>query len=248
MLNIRRYRSLRKNSIIGKVFRLPFKLIPKGFVIRVFRGPLAGMKWIKGAHNDSVWLGLYERNQTAEFLRCAKVASCFLDLGAHVGYYSLLFARANPQGKGYAFEPSAVNYPLLCQHIRINSITNILVYNLAVSDTEGSIKFTAGKTSVASRLAINGELVVNSIKLSNWVASEKIPVPDLIKMDIEGAELSVLSDLLNLLKEYHPPIFLSTHGDATHQSCIQLLRAAGYRINPIDHKELEHSKEIFAFL
>lgn len=231
---------------MGKLLRLPFRLIPKDAVLPVVSGALRGKKWIKGSHNISVLLGTYEKHQTFEFYNCAKQKKIFWDLGAHVGYYSLLFHTANPSGHAYGFEPLPLNARLYSRHMDLNRAHNHHLFQVAVSNQAGTFTFNLGRTSVAGKLATDGSEDVEVIRLSEWVKDGKIPLPDLIKMDIEGEEIKVLNDLKEILKTARPDVFLSTHGPAIHSGCVSLLKELNYSLKPLDANSIVSCKEFLA--
>jgi len=245
MINIRKIKFLRRKSIFGKLIRLPFKLIPAQATLTIFAGPLKGRKWIKGSHNISVWLGRYEIKQTKLFVQESKQKKVLWDLGAHVGYYSLLFKSQNEDSKVYAFEPVLKNVKLLQNHLTMNSIEGVAVFQKAVSNELGTLKFNSSRTSVAGKLHIEGDIEVEVIKLSFFLENETIASPDIIKMDIEGEELKVLKDLQLLLARQKPIIFLSTHGKDVHDQCCVFLKSIGYDLLPLDADNLAQSREIF---
>ena len=125
MLNLRKHGFLRRSSIIGRILRLPFLLVPDNMVIPILTGPLQGKKWIVGSHNNSAWLGTYESVQTATFVEKSKNRQIFWDLGAHVGYYTLLFKHLNKNSKVYSFEPVEGNYTYFQQHMELNKIKRV---------------------------------------------------------------------------------------------------------------------------
>jgi FkbM family methyltransferase len=215
--------------------------------MRILNGPLKGKRWIKGSHNISVLLGVYERLQSKEFHMRSVTGNIFWDLGAHVGYYSLLFLSANPRGHVYAFEPAPKNAKLFLKHMEINQIKNFDLFPMAASDVPGCLSFYSGKTSVAGRIAEGGDMKVNVVRLSDWVREKKIAIPHLIKMDIEGEEGKVLHDIEMILNEFKPVIFLSTHGQRVHDQCISLLKKCNYSLKPLDNAVLEKCRELMAY-
>jgi hypothetical protein len=74
----------------------------------------------------------------------------------------------------------------------------------------------------------------------------QIPVPDFIRMDIGGAEFAALCGAKALLSRAHPTIFLTTHGESLQRECCAFLELLGYRLEPVDGKPLEASREIVA--
>lgn len=245
-MNVRKFRFLRRKSLLGKVLRLPFKIIPNKSVLPILWGPLHGKKWIKGSHNLSILLGTYERNQTRFFQENAVGINVFWDLGAHVGYYSLLFRTSNASGKIVAFEPLPSNGELFNEHMKMNSVSDYNLYQFAVSDKQGGLSFNKGKNSVAGKLSMGGDIKVKVVQLSDWLSRGLIEVPQLIKMDIEGEETKVLRDLKLMLTEFKPKIFLSTHGDEVHRNCVQQLLELGYSLTPLDANDLKKCRELLA--
>ncbi|WP_170249893.1 FkbM family methyltransferase [Gillisia hiemivivida] len=211
-------------------------------VIPILTGPLRGKKWIAGSHNNSVWLGTYERNQSLTFVQKSKGSKIFLDLGAHAGYYTLLYKSVNKESNVYSFEPVESNYDFLLKHIKMNNLENIIHFNKAVADKEGVLRFARGN-SVGGKLSLTGDMDVSAIKLSRLVDENIIQFPDLIKMDIEGAEYQVLKDLEPYLRVQKPIIFLSTHGDEIRESCLKLMKSLNYNITPLDDKSMIKARE-----
>lgn len=246
-MNIRHIKFLRNKSVIGKIIRLPLRLIPATKVMTVMSGSLKGKKWIKGSHNISVVLGTYERKQSAEFAQFCKDSKTFLDLGAHVGYYTLLYHFNSSNGKIYAFEPSEVNAKLFRKHMELNGVGEYKLFEAAVSDKEGVLSFKKTSTTVAGKLDEEGESKVNVVKLSKLIADGTIAMPDLIKMDIEGAEINVLRDLKDILTNKKPVMFVSTHGKQVHLGCVDLLKEMGYQLKPLDKPQMEAAREILAY-
>src|SRR4051812_3298830 len=123
-MNIRHIKFLRNKSWFGKMIRLPIRLIPDNTVLTILSGSLKRKKFIKGSHNISIALGTYEKKQSIEFTAHTGKSKVFWDLGAHVGYYSLLYHFHNTGGQIFAFEPSDVNAALFHKHMKLNKIEN----------------------------------------------------------------------------------------------------------------------------
>ncbi len=243
MLNLRKHNILRGNSFIGKLLRLPFLIIPDNTVVLILTGILKGKKWIIGSHNKSVWLGIYERNQTKTFAEKCKGKNILLDLGAHSGYYTLLFKTINKEATVYSFEPVESNSRYFQKHMELNNLKKIKHFKHAVSDKEGVMKFAKGN-SVGGKLSEAGDMEVSVVKLSTMLEDKKIEVPDVIKMDIEGAEFEVLTDLKSLLSSNQKPlIFLSTHSREVHDACIDFMKLLEYNIIPLDSKDVVNARE-----
>ncbi|MDW8317197.1 MAG: FkbM family methyltransferase, partial [Anaerolineae bacterium] len=79
-------------SLIGRVLRFPLRLIPPKAVLPIMQGRLKGRKWIVGSSSHGCWLGSYEYAKRIVFERTVRENSVVFDIGAHVGFYTLLAA------------------------------------------------------------------------------------------------------------------------------------------------------------
>jgi FkbM family methyltransferase len=123
-----------------------------------------------------------------------------LDLGANIGYYTLLFAKiVGEKGKVYAFEPDPVNFKLLELNILINGYKNIIPVQKAISDKTKTVNFyrSNAKSHNLYKEGYHEVIKVESARLDDFLPKEKI---DFIKMDIEGAEGEAIIGMKNILK------------------------------------------------
>lgn len=234
-------------SLLGKVVRFPLRLIPPQTVLPVLQGRLKGRKWIAGSSNHGCWLGSYEYAKRIVFERSVRENSIVFDIGAHVGFYTLLASvLVGSRGRVFAFEPLPANLFYLKEHLRLNNIDNVTVVEAAVSGEGGTASFDEGPSSSMGHISPNGRLQVETVSIDELVAKSELPVPDYIKIDIEGAEAVALSGAKSVLAQSHPTIFLATHGNRVHQECCCLLRSLNYKLQTIDGMSLESSTEILA--
>ena len=171
------------------------------------------------------------------------------DIGANIGYYSLLASRAvGDTGLVFAFEPDPRNYELLRRSIQANGYTNIVARQLALSDKKGSITLyadalNAGNSSLG-RENIQRELrsfEVETETLDDFILREaggrKI---DVIKMDVQGAEGLVLrgagqvlnSDSLIVMIEFEPEKLKTLRTEPA--ALLHELLALGFRARIMD--------------
>ena len=114
------------------------------------------------------------------------------DIGAHKGYVSLALARAvGDEGRVVAFEPSTTNLWFLRKHIAWNAVSNVRVLPLAVSDRDGEGAFGGPGSSITFALDQGSERV-RVATLESLREEEELSPPNLIKIDVEGAEGAVL--------------------------------------------------------
>ena len=173
--------------------------------------------------------------------------SVVFDIGAHVGFYTLLSSvLVGTVGKVFAFEPVPRNLHYLYEHLRLNHVTNVTVVEAAVADACGTTLFDESTNSATGHLSMQGTLFVRVVSLDAVVPRE-IPIPDFVKIDVEGAEWLVLNGARQTLSENRPTIFLSTHGRDAHTRCCQLLKSTGYTLEAIGGNNVEDADEIVAY-
>jgi FkbM family methyltransferase len=170
---------------------------------------------LAGEHAPSLSLatalieGGYERATRELIERLLPAGGTFLDVGAHVGFYSLVAARrAGIQGRIFAFEPEMDNFRLLRKNIAENGYDNITAIPAAVCDRTGRAEIFVSRQgndrhslfrnpgSPVEELAEN----VDTTTLDDFAAALGWPTIDLVKMDIEGAEPLALAGMRRLLE------------------------------------------------
>lgn len=233
---------------LGKILRLPLKLIPKRAVFRILQGRLKGWKWIVGSGEHGYWLGWYEIGKRQAFETAIPEGAVVYDIGANVGYYSLMAsAVSGPAGHVYAFEPLPRNVDFLQKHVTLNKMTDrITVFDVAVSDKSGEAAFDLGASTSMGHLAESGEIKVRQVRLDDMVTAGEIEPPDYMKVDVEGAEFEVLNGARKVLELHKPVIFLDTHNREAHNATVELLNELDYDIYCLDGKPLPDSKELIA--
>ena len=231
---------LGSDQILGKVIRLPFKLLPKGSSIPFVQKSLRGMKWIIGSGPHGCWLGTAEKEKRVIFEKCLRANNVVYDIGANVGYYSLMSSvGVGKNGTVHAFEPSPRNINFLKKHLEINHINNVTIHEVAVSDKVGTVHFLDDGDPVARRISKTGGLEIETVSIDILIDTNIIAPPQHIKIDVEGAELEVLRGAKNLLSKNKPELFVETHDcfkENIHQNCIDFLKELGYNV-----KELEYN-------
>lgn len=229
------------------MLRFPLKLLPAGMIIPILQGPSRGMRWIVGSGDHGYWLGSYEIGFQRVFAKSIELGAVVFDIGAHVGFYTLLAARrVGPGGHIYAFEPLARNVSFLERHIQINELDNVSLQQMAISDRSGTVSFGGGVSSSTGHITTSGEEQVQASALDDLLDTGEIDPPALMKIDVEGAEGAVLRGGKELISNHKPGIFLATHGTVTHQECTAFLRSMGYSLQPINTDQVDTATEIYA--
>lgn len=220
----------------GKLIRFPLKFVPRTMALPILRGPLRGTRWIVGSAIHRCWMGLYEPRKQRSLAREIRPNSVFWDVGANVGFYSLLAANLVGSGRVFAFEPVPRNLAYLRKHLALNRATNVEILEVAVSDRIGTSSFVLEGTGSMGHLAGEGSLTVPTTTLDALVEQGKVLPPDCVKMDIEGAELLALRGATDTFRRFHPVLFLATHGREVENGCLQLLESWGYEWRAIQRK------------
>jgi len=189
-----------RNSFAGAAVRSMINILPRSTVLPILKGPLRGNKWVIGSSFQSCWFGVYEYEKQQEFIRTVKSGDVIYDVGANVGFYTLLASTlTGPTGKVYAFEPLPRNLELLKRHVQLNQLNNVEIFDGAVSDKSGTARFSTGDIPEMTHLSADGQIEVCTYQLDDLLASGKILPPRVMKVDVEGAEADVLAGARQVL-------------------------------------------------
>ena len=211
-------------------------------------GRLRGRWWLPASRGKVLRIlgGTYEPEQTRLFEEHVRPGATVLDVGAHVGYYTLLSAvLAGPSGRVVAFEPDPANASFLRRHVALNRLGQVTVEEAAVSDRAGTARFGRGSGSGTGHLAGEGGVEVRTVTVDG-VCGEQGLTPSAIKIDVEGAEAAVLRGARETLARARPVVFLSTHGPEAHAASLALLRELGYALSPILGGGIDTTPEVLA--
>ncbi len=194
--------------------------LDKGFFMKLDLGDPEQLKvYFYGHYHERYEADLVQRLLTGD--------DVFWDVGANVGYFTLVAATAlNHRGGIVAFEPGKNAYARLTENLALNPYRNVQTFPVAVTDREGeAVLHLAGDIADSSASlypaaqAPTGQEVCKTVALDQFLRSEGLRPPDLIKLDAEGAELAVLQGAQGLLAD-SPPLWLMEMEEKT-------LRAAG---------------------
>jgi FkbM family methyltransferase len=148
---------------------------------------------------------LHEHAEAQFFKDVTKAGMCIIDIGANLGYYTLLAAkRVGEHGRVYAFEPDPDNYSLLARNIEANGCQNVRLSAKAVSNVSGKgTLFFCEEHRGDHRLSDPGggrkRIAIETVRLDDALP-ERLQV-DVIKMDIQGAEMEAVQGMQRILLE-----------------------------------------------
>jgi FkbM family methyltransferase len=210
--------------------------------VTVAAGELAGMQCLLDLQTEKdYWLGTYEPELQAALRELVQTGSIAYDVGANIGYISLMLARrVGPDGRVFAFEALLDNVNRLRENLALNGMAQrVTVVPGAVVDRAGAVSFLVGPSGGMGKaegsagrqdVEYNQAISVTGLSLDEFVFQQGNPPPQLIKIDIEGGEVLALPGMARLLKEFHPLILMELHGPEAAQAAWTVLQAAGYRI------------------
>jgi FkbM family methyltransferase len=207
------------------------------------------------------WQGGFHRFEYTDiFIRLIKKVNTFYDIGANIGYYSLLAAIENENIRIIGFEPATGPLFFFRENVRINSFNNIKVESIALSHKDGEIEFYEIKNNKYKYLEHNlgGEsntgskttgrnFVRNKVRtstLDNYVRFAGGGNVDLIKMDTEGTENLILESSDFVLKEMKPIIICETLFNTIEPQLEKIMSSYGYEFYNHIHAGLQKTGSI----
>lgn len=218
-------------------------------------GEVFRLEYEYGARYDRRDHRIYEPTFYGPFVSVIREGMTVYDIGAHIGIFSLgAGVRVGGSGKVLAFEPVPETIAKLRRHVAFNHLESVVdVVPAVVSDTDKGVKFFAYKESMAASIARQNvedlnpekrteparELTVDSVTIDGLLAARGLR-PDVIKIDVEGAELMVLRGARRVLAECKPVILCEVHPPqmrncgASIEEFNAFLKEVGYVSKPLD--------------
>jgi len=151
------------------------------------------------------------------YLKSLKDNDVFVDVGAHIGLYSIYVARISKRGKVIAIEPHPENFQFLLLNIKLNKLRNVIALNLVawkenvelplyIADSSGghTLKPTTARKRVVS---------IRGRRLDDIIGELGISKVSFVKIDVEGAEVEVLEGLRNTLRIHRPKLMVEVWKD-----------------------------------
>jgi FkbM family methyltransferase len=246
-MELQRLRQLRAWAMAGdgvaaRAGRLLVRRLEDG-ALRVPQGRAEGLLFdmrylpISHAHAGSVASGGLESSVQEALVRHLGRGGALYDIGANVGFFSLLGARlvGLDQGHVYAFEPAPDNAEAIRRNAQLNGVGNVSVIAKAVSAQTGAGRLQIVDDQSWSKLVETGEhphrqeeIEVETVAIDDLLERDQLLPPTVVKIDVEGAELSVLAGMHRTIEEHHPTIICELHD--THPQFVEAMREHRYRL------------------
>ena len=176
-------------------------------------------------------------------------SKCFVDVGTHLGYYTCIASKFMPNGIIYGFEMDDLNHSLTKKNLELNEIKNTHIYQIAVANSSGTVKYIRETRQPSPILSISTDalhekndhvIIVKSTTLDDFF-KDKETKPDVIKIDVEGAEMKVLEGMKHLKKQGNLKLFIEVHPkrlleyQSSASAVILLLLNEGYKVFEIEN-------------
>lgn len=230
---------LRSERVIKHLHRVGHvrSRLPNGQTLRLWS---RGDDWVSNQVYWRGWAG-YEPETVPLFFRLASRSQLTLDVGAHVGFFTLLAGHANSGGCVFAFEPMPAIYERLTYNVALNRLSNVECFASAVGDFDGQAEFYHVADGLPSSSSLSREFMSSA---GGAICSSKLPVltldqfvwgrglgrVDLIKIDTESTEPQVLRGMTATLARDRPAIFCEVLQDrGSERPLEEILRPLGYR-------------------
>lgn len=242
--------------------KLGLRLTEELFGDRMMKIPMVSGKPLKLtglSHNflsfQLYWRGIqfYEPISIMVFQQLLRPKESFYDIGANVGFYSLLAAHSCPEIRVIAFEPNPKNLEILKRNIAANEFQKIIACEgIALSDKNGTAKLHMHDSDMSASLEDNFQSDRNArhdwvevpvSTLDDYVQRGTHPVPSVIKVDVEGHEAAFLNGACDTISRYKPDLILEVlEGYSGEHS--SFFREQGYNFYPITDKGFVKAAEL----
>jgi FkbM family methyltransferase len=219
--------------------RIARRLVPRHSAawVQIDGGSARGL-WlhVNLAHERGLWAGVHEPEVQAFLSEHIRLGMVLYDVGAHIGLFTLLGAARGAQV--VAFEPDPESAGRIRQHAEKNGFSQrVTVVESAVwSSSAASIPFRRGEPRSQGGVCAGehrpvlarGEVIgVQAVTLDAFAAGFN-PLPDVIKIDVEGGEAEVLQGARDAIRRHSPTLIIEVHGAEQYELVREFISAAGY--------------------
>ncbi len=245
------FAGLRKVPLLGTLLRLTSRTLVASDTliwVQIERGPAAGL-WIRvnPRTGRSVLRGEGEPQVQQAFADHLRPGMIFYDLGANIGFFSLMAARlVGPEGRVFSFEADPVIDARLRENLAYNRFHHATVEEKAVWRESSTVSFACADVSKSADRGL-GYITTNHASAANVIRVDSVsiddfcvshPPPDFIKCDVEGAECEVFRGAANTLRQWHPTIVCEMHSADNQFALIRYFREFGYSCRVLDQNHV----------
>jgi len=213
------------------------------FEHRVDAGPAKGVRfWIRMPDDKGIWTGAYEQSFAERIAAATPKGGVAFDIGGWHGFFAGVMA-AQGAARVVVFEPLPANIERLERLVALNPNLPIQLQAMALGAEEGETQMVVMPDTSMAKLAASdfqrearGEtaITVRIATIDGLVSGGTLPPPQLMKLDVEGAEMFVLRGADAVLRAHRPVIFAEIHSSSLLVEAREYLQARGYAVTQID--------------
>ncbi len=192
------------------------RLVKKGVGRDLYETKFNDLFWL----NKTGWVdqciiktGVFEEHSTRIARRFIRAGDMVLDVGANIGYYSVIFSKiVGERGKVIAFEPTEHFGKVLRMNTEANGLNNVEIFKIGLSNKRQKLNIQIGDSSatlhVPGKIPLNAEEMIELVTLDEFVESHKPSKIDFIKVDVDGHEPAFLEGAWRTLEKYDPTVLM----------------------------------------
>ncbi|MBV9970785.1 MAG: FkbM family methyltransferase [Xanthobacteraceae bacterium] len=224
---------------------------------RINAGPAAGLRFeVMLPRDKAIWSGTYECDFAEVLAGATRPGAVCYDVGGYRGYMAGVMAAAGAS-KVIVLEPLPENEQAIRRFCALNPALPIEILGLAAGKANGVARFRTMPDASMAKLTTSpfqphaeplGEIEVRLRTIDALVREGAIPPPDLVKIDVEGAECDVLAGAAETLPRWKPAVLLEAHSTLLEQDCARTLRDLGYCVRRIGQapRSMDHTRHLLA--
>lgn len=198
-------------------------------------------RWLINKESGRAYFkGYYEPELTSFLIKNLSDNSNFFDIGAHVGYFSLIASKICTNGHIVSFEPFPSNVKLIETVRNLNFVSNWSIVDKAVSDSNSEVNFEVGETSSMGKInnSSTSSLKIPTLTLDDYIQSSGIK-PNIVKIDVEGHGDRVLKgfELIKSISEIK--ILIEIHENSHELSYIKEVFKSGFKAYDLNNMPID---------
>lgn len=216
------------------------------FLYKLNAGPAKGLYFnITLPEDKNIWTGTYELDFSTALSREIFSGSVCYDIGGFKGFMTGVMAL-NGASEVYTFEPLKENYYKIQEMAKLNPSLKISVFEYAIGSSDGEVNFDVSDDPSMNKIesspfqnetGIKGKRKVQIFKLDTLVLENNFKRPDLIEIDVEGAEVEVIFGATKILEQFKPKLFIEVHGYDIGKSLLPELDKFSYSVLCLESKK-----------
>jgi FkbM family methyltransferase len=205
-----------------------------------------------GSMDQAVLKEIWQKEIYNKFDVFVEADDTVVDIGAHIGVFSIYASKLSTTGRVFALEPFVNNYELLIKNKELNSLDNLSVFNIGCSGKSGmqTLHISQDKNTGGHSMHLKSQsmetIQIETIRLSEFCEKNNINKIDFLKMDCEGAEFEILESDEAVLKivnkiamECHP------YNKFTGDTIVSILQK--YNFEVFHENQNQHSKQFMIY-